>query len=69
MEARQEVVCGWRNVGRMEGVRNVLKVSEPNKSAKERTYQKRLLGKYEVLSGVDVASVDTEWEMFRDIVK
>ena len=53
---------------RMEGVRNVLKVSEVNKSVKERAYQKNLHGKYEVLRGGDVESVETECEMFRDIV-
>ena len=31
VEARLIVVCGWRSAGRMEGVRNVLKVSELNK--------------------------------------
>ena len=32
----------------MEGVRNVLKVSELNYSVKERAYQESLHGKYEV---------------------
>ena len=34
VEARQKLVCGWRSVERMEGVRNVLKVSELNNSVK-----------------------------------
>ena len=33
----------------MEGVRNVLKVSELNNSITERAYQESLLEKYEVL--------------------
>ena len=53
----------------MEGERNVLKVSELNKSVKERTYQESFYGKHEVLRGVDVESVETEWDKFRDIVK
>ena len=35
----------------MEGVRNVLKVSELNNSVKERAYQESLHGKYEVWGG------------------
>ena len=38
-------------------VRNVLKVSELNKSVKERTYQESLRGNYEVRRGGDVVSV------------
>ena len=53
----------------MEGVRNVLKGSELNKSVKERAFQETFLGKYEVLRGGVVESKETEWEMFRDIVK
>ena len=45
--ARLKLVGGWR----MEGVRNVLKVSELNNSVKERAYQESLLGKYEVWRG------------------
>ena len=41
----------------MEGVRNVLKVSELNNSAKERAYQEILQGKYEVWRGGEVESV------------
>ena len=51
MEARLKVVGSWRSAGRMEGVRNVLKVSELNHSVKEMAYQERLLGKYEVWRG------------------
>ena len=40
----------------MEGVRNVLKVSELNNSVKEIAYQDSLRGKYEV------------WEKFRDVI-
>ena len=35
-EARLKLVDGWRSVRRMEGVRNVLKVSELYNSVKER---------------------------------
>ena len=35
----------------MEGVRNVLKVSELNHGVKERAYQERLRGKFEVWRG------------------
>ena len=51
----------------MEGVRNVLKVSELNHSVKERSYQESLHGKYEVWRGGEVESVE-EWEKFRDMV-
>ena len=49
VEAGLEVVCEWRSARRMEGVRNVLKVSELNKSMKEWAYQVTLRAKYEVL--------------------
>ena len=49
----------------MEGVRNVLKVSELNNSVKERAYQENLREKYEAWSG---GEVQKEWEKFRDIV-
>ena len=52
----------------MEGVRNVLKVSELNNIVKERAYQESLCGKYEVWRGGEVESVEQEWEKFRDIV-
>ena len=52
----------------MEGVRNVLKVSELNNSVKERAYQESLRGKYDVWRGGEVESVEKEWEKFRDIV-
>ena len=48
MEARLKLVGGLRSAGRMEGERNVLKVSEHNNSVKERAYQESLHGKYEV---------------------
>ena len=57
MEARPKLVDGWRSAGRMEGVRNVLKVSELNNSVKERSYQESLFGKYEVWRGGEVESV------------
>ena len=68
VEARLKLVGGWRSAGRMEGVRNVLKVSELNNSVKERAYQESLHGKYEVWRGGEVESVEREWEKLRDIV-
>ena len=62
VEARLKLVCGWRSAGRMEGVRNVLKVSELNNSVKEKAYQDSLRRKYEVLRGGEVESVEKEWE-------
>ena len=50
----------------MEGVGNVLKVSELNNSVKEKAYQESLDGKYEVWRSLEVESV--EWEKFRDMV-
>ena len=47
----------------------VVMVSELNKSVKERAYQASLRGKYKILRGGDVESVEMDWEMFRDIVK
>ena len=41
----------------MEGVRNVLKVSELNNRAKEWAYQESLHEKYEVWRGGEVKSV------------
>ena len=38
VEARLKLVDGWRSAGRMEGVRNVLKVRELNNTVKERAY-------------------------------
>ena len=35
-EARLKLLGDWRSAGRMEGVRNVLKVSDLNHSVKER---------------------------------
>ena len=51
VEARLNLVVGRRSAGRMEGVRNVLKVSELNNSVNERAYQESLRGKYEVWRG------------------
>ena len=68
VEARLKLLGGWRSAGRMEGVRNVLKVNEFNHGVKERAYQESLRGKYEVWRGGKVESVEKEWEMFRDIV-
>ena len=51
----------------MEGVRNVLKVSELNNSVKERAYQDSLHEKYQVWRG-GVKSVEKEWKKFQDIV-
>ena len=48
VEARLKLVGGWRSAWNMKGVRNVLKVNEPNNSVKERAYQESLRGKYEV---------------------
>ena len=45
----------------IEGVRNVLKENELNKSDLERAYQATLHGKCEVLKGGDVESVETKW--------
>ena len=68
VEARLKLFGGWRSAGRMEGVRNVLKVSELNHSVKEMEYQKSLCGKYEVWRGREVESVEKDWEKFRDMV-
>ena len=64
VEARLKLLGG----GRMEGVRNGLKVSELNHSVKERAYQESLRGKYEVWRGGEIESVEKEWEKFRDMV-
>ena len=60
-------IGGWldRGAGRMEGVRNMLKVSELNNSVKEMAYQESLRGEYEVWRG---GEVQKKWEKFRDIV-
>ena len=63
VEARLKLLGGWRSAGRMEGVRNVLKVSELNNSVKERAYQESMRGNYEVWRGGE-----REWEKLRDIV-
>ena len=46
LEAQLKLVGGWRSVGRMEGVRNLLKVSKLNNSVKEGAFQESLIGKY-----------------------
>ena len=51
VEAQLKFMGGWRSARRMEGVRNVLKVSELNNNVKERVYQESLHGKYEVWRG------------------
>ena len=51
----------------MEGVRNELKVSELNNSAKEMGCQESSGAKYLVWRGGEVESVE-EWEKFRGIV-
>ena len=58
VEARLKLVGGWRRARMMEGVRNVLKVSELN-SVKEKAYQESLPEKYEVCRGGEVESVET----------
>ena len=60
VEARLKLVCGWRSAWRMEGLRNVLKVSELNNGVKERAHQESLHGKYDVWRGVEVESVEKE---------
>ena len=62
VEARLKLVGGWKNAGRMEGARNVLKVSELNHSVKERAYR------VENMKCGEVESVEKEWEKFRDMV-
>ena len=42
VEARLKLVGGWRSAGRMEVVRNVLKVSELNHGVKERSCKESL---------------------------
>ena len=56
VEARLKLVGGWRSAERMEGVRNVLKVSQLNNRVKERAYLESLRGKYEVWRGEEVES-------------
>ena len=70
VEARLKLVGGWKSAVRMEGVRNVLKVSELNNRVKERAYQESVHEKYEVWRGGEVgrSSVEKECEKFRVIV-
>ena len=58
VEARLIVLGGWRSAGRMEGVRNILKVSELNHSDKEMAYQENLHVKYKVCRDGEVESVE-----------
>ena len=44
VEALLKLVGRWRSAGRMEGAKNVLKVSGLNNRAKERAYQESLRG-------------------------
>ena len=60
VKARLKLLGGWWSAGRMEGVRNVLKVSELNHSVKETAYQEILRVKYEVCRGGEVESVENE---------
>ena len=48
VEARLKLLGGWTSAGRMESVRNVLKVSELNHSVKEMAYQESLRVTYEM---------------------
>ena len=54
LEVWLKLFGGWRSAGKMEGVRNVLNVSELNHSVKEMTYQESLRVKYEMCRGGDV---------------
>ena len=58
VETRLKLFGGWRSAGRMEGVRNVLKVNELNHSVQETAYQESLRGKYEMWRGGEVESVE-----------
>ena len=49
-------------------MRNVFEVNELNNRVKEMAYQESLRGKCEVRRGGEVATVEKEWEKFRDIV-
>ena len=68
VEALLKLVGGWRSARRMEGVRNVFKVSELNNWVEKRAYQESLYGKCGVWRGWEVESVGKEWEKFRDII-
>ena len=59
--ARLQLVGGWP-AGRMEGVRDVLKVSKLNNSVNEMAYQESLSEKYEVWRSGEEESVEKEWE-------
>ena len=49
-------------------MRNVLKSRDLNNSVKERVYRESMLGKYEVWRDGQVASVEKQWENFKDIL-
>ena len=66
VEARLKMVGEWRSAWRMDGMRNVLKVSELDNSVKEKAYQESWREKYEVWRGGEVESAENEWEKFRD---
>ena len=51
VEALLKLLGVWRSAGRMEGVRNVLNVSELNHSVKEMAYQESFRGKHELWRG------------------
>ena len=68
VEARLKLVGGSSSAGRMEGVRNVLTVSELNNRVKEGAHQESMRGKCEVWRGGEVESVEKECDKFRDIV-
>ena len=61
VESRLKFVRGWRSAGMVEGVSNVLKVSELNHSVKEMAYPESLREKSEVWRGGEVDSVEKEW--------
>ena len=67
VEARLKLLGGWRSAGRMESVRNVLKVSERIIVLKK-WHTRRVCEKYEMCRGGEVESVEKEWEKFRDMV-
>ena len=58
VEAGLKLLGGWRSAGRMEIVRNVLRVSELNHSVKEMAYQESLRVKYVMCRGGEVEGVE-----------
>ena len=69
VEALVKLVVGWRNAGRMEGVRNELKVSELIHSVKERAYQESLRGKYEMWRGRECGEGVGKVQRYSNVVK